>query len=264
MFQDRAPRAEGILLAVLYLMLILSISVMYPCFAQSADPFLSAPAPSPDPFRSAPVAAPPKTAPRTYAPRRPEPAEPVLVPRAAYPAPVDPEIAAWQGVAQSTDVRDFEAYLVRFPQGRFAEAARTRLAALRPQAPPAAPMPSSPNASPAGLITPGLRELRRTVARETERHVASSWNSSRTGGGTDCVGEDVPELTISSAPQHGAVRFVQTEDKPGACPNRIRVMGVFYKAHPGFTGQDQFTYERKGNWRTNGLDRYVRVIVTVQ
>src|SRR4051812_18947023 len=121
-----------------------------PSFAQSPDPFISAPAPGTDPFRSAPTAVPTKPAPRiNAAPRRSSTPELVLVPRAVDPMPVDPEVLAWQGIAQSTNASDFESYLTRYPQSRFSEAARTRLVALRPPPPSAPPtIPTAPTVVP--------------------------------------------------------------------------------------------------------------------
>src|SRR5205823_11066847 len=73
---------------------------------------------------------------------------------ASSPAPtmIDPELLFWQTIANNGTQADFEEYLRRYPQGRFAGLARTRLAALQappaisPTAPPIAAEPAPPPA----------------------------------------------------------------------------------------------------------------------
>jgi formylglycine-generating enzyme required for sulfatase activity len=70
-------------------------------------------------------------------------------PAAAAPAAQgDRELAFWESIRNSADPREFEAYLQRYPDGTFADLARTRLESLRTAAvPPRRPAP--PGASPA-------------------------------------------------------------------------------------------------------------------
>jgi len=67
----------------------------------------------------------------------------VATPVAAPPAPaVDPELVFWQSVENSSSAADFDEYLRKFPDGRFAGLARNRLASLQVPAPAPAPPPS--------------------------------------------------------------------------------------------------------------------------
>jgi hypothetical protein len=91
------------------------------------------------------------------------------------PFPADAELLYWQSVAATGTAADYEAYLKQYPQGRFVDLARNRLAALKPaleRAPtpekPAAPVQPAANrlprphtlaehcATPTGL--PGIRQ----------------------------------------------------------------------------------------------------------
>jgi hypothetical protein len=104
--------------------------------AQKPDPFLSA----------APPAA--ATAPgfKPSAARAPKPSsygEPARAPQAPDTPPIDAELSAWQAIVQSRNATDFESFLSRFPQGRFAESARAQLVVLRPSPQPVAPAPGS-------------------------------------------------------------------------------------------------------------------------
>lgn len=49
---------------------------------------------------------------------------------AVVTAPENNEIAAWQAIAQSTDLKDFQAYLAKYPQGIYADSARVKLQQL--------------------------------------------------------------------------------------------------------------------------------------
>lgn len=55
----------------------------------------------------------------------------------------DRETIYWQSVNDSTDAKDFDAYLKLYPNGHFVDIARNRLAALRPR-PESAPRPVQP------------------------------------------------------------------------------------------------------------------------
>jgi hypothetical protein len=228
------------------------------CLAQKPDPFLSAAPPIPERPRSPPATAPVKPRSRAQAPLSSSEAEATRPPQM-----IDAELSTWQAIAQSANAIDFDSYLTRFPQGRFVEAARARLAALRPSQ-PAAPSPGSANAFSAVLLTPSQHtEVRKVITREIESHMTSSRSYAGGGrNGNDCVLIELPQLTLAVSPRHGTATFQQTEEKPQPCPNSIRVMGVFYKPHPGFVGEDQFTFMRKGNW--GNLDRYVTIKITVQ
>lgn len=56
------------------------------------------------------------------------------VPAASPAASAEPEVAFWSSITSSSDPRDFEAYLARYPEGTFAPLARNRLEALRSNA----------------------------------------------------------------------------------------------------------------------------------
>jgi hypothetical protein len=58
-------------------------------------------------------------------------------PSVAAASPADKERAYWDGVKDSKDASDFEAYLARFPDGTYADIARDRMARLRSNAAPA-------------------------------------------------------------------------------------------------------------------------------
>lgn len=49
---------------------------------------------------------------------------------AVVTAPEDNEIAAWQAIARSTNLTDFQAYLAKYPQGIYADSARVKLQQL--------------------------------------------------------------------------------------------------------------------------------------
>src|SRR6266851_2553712 len=106
-----APRKLLTWLAVLANLLVIG-----PCFAQSSDPFRSAPVTAPEGFRSAPAPIPGKP---TRSPRpTPRQEQTTQEPVAVLPSP-DLESSAWQAIATSSKAEDFEEYLRRFPQGRF-------------------------------------------------------------------------------------------------------------------------------------------------
>jgi Skp family chaperone for outer membrane proteins len=67
------------------------------------------------------------------------------------------ELAYWTSIAQSQDPRDFDEYLVKYPDGAFAGLARRRLESLRPTA---APRPAS---------QPAARGTTRLVAVDLQR-----------------------------------------------------------------------------------------------
>jgi hypothetical protein len=242
----------------------LAAAGMTPCMAQSPDGFRSAPSATPDPFRSAPAATPAKPVSRPASRQRDREIEPRLEPAVATP-PIDAELSSWQAINTSNNVADFEAFLTRFPQSRFNDLARNRIAVLRPPVPATAvtaALPPSPAAAPSSP-TGQSREIQRSVPRDTESRAAMSWNSSQYPRGSNCVSNGLPVLTIVDPPKSGTVRFDTAVHKPPQCPNEIQVTAAFYKPRPGFIGQDQFSYIVKSNYAA-GLDRRVRVTVTVQ
>lgn len=122
-------------------------------------------------------------------------------------------------------------------------------------------------------IAQSQRQVSRTVLHDTETLVAASadyWSTTPSPY-MNCVTEVIPEVSVVSQPQHGTVRFdvgeVNTPDTKvlqTQCPNPFKAARVYYRPTPGFTGTDQFTYRRKGSYRTNGVDLSITVNVVVQ
>ena len=75
------------------------------------------------------------------------PGESATVSVPTTPAP-DPEMVAWQAVENSNSLAALQQFLTEFPSGRYAAAARVKLAALRPAA-PAVEGPAAPATRPA-------------------------------------------------------------------------------------------------------------------
>lgn len=98
----------------------------------------------------------------------PAPGEPAPVPDPG-PAPGSAaalEIAFWEAIADSTDPRDFEDYLARYPGGTFRSLAERRLASLRPADPEAPEADASPEAAPeAPAFRPSRAQIRDAQAR---------------------------------------------------------------------------------------------------
>jgi hypothetical protein len=116
-----------------------------------------------------------------------------------------------------------------------------------------------------------------TVTRNTEYRVRAFSNKSQlthTFGGREnlvsqltyplCRDDVLPEVRLSKPPSHGTVRLVVGKTQPLYCPNLIRGIVLFYKPAAGFVGRDKFTVERKGDYRSNGLDQEFTFVVTVK
>lgn len=83
---------------------------------------------SPPPADTTAVA--PNTAPPPAgSPPNTPPASPVAAPA---PPSIDTDLLFWQSISESNNMADFAEYLRKYPQGRFADLARNRIAALRP------------------------------------------------------------------------------------------------------------------------------------
>ena len=92
----------------------------------------------------------------------------------ALPAPASPgssspgaedgaaELAFWNSVQTSTDMRDFTAYLAQYPQGRFIALARNRLDRLQRDA-------ALPSGTPAPVLVPSLTPKQTLTAAEAPR-----------------------------------------------------------------------------------------------
>lgn len=239
--------------AVGFALIGLSVLLAAPCMAQSPDPFRSAPPPASDSLRSRPIAIPAKPASRPPVPRPS---------REAEPPPADPESVLWQTIAASNNPADLEGYLERFPQGRFVNLARSRLAVLRPPSPAAAIVPSAPAPSPAAPPSAQPVRLDRTVPHDIESRLAN-YSSFLPPTTPYCRAYLLPALTIMAPPTNGTVRFDTVQVKPPECANSIEATAVFYKPRPGFLGNDQFSFVRKGDGLTLGFDRRISVVVTV-
>ncbi len=109
------------------------------------------------------------------------------------------------------------------------------------------------------------------IAANTEALVGrwGNWHYDYPGG--PCTSDGIPQVQIVSRPQNGVVRVeeadVNTPDakiKDSPCPNPFRGVRIYYRPNPGFIGTDQFVYTRKGDWLTNGYDRFTTDTITVQ
>jgi uncharacterized caspase-like protein len=85
---------------------------------------------------------------------RAEPA-PAATPAPKPEDPANAEIALWNSVQGSSDPRDFDVYLRRYPNGQFAELARRRLEAARPAVAARQPAPRDQAASTDSKAQPG-------------------------------------------------------------------------------------------------------------
>ena len=113
-------------------------------------------------------------------------------------------------------------------------------------------------------------QLRRNVPRDMETRVSSAanWRQRRVG---QCTASSIPALEIVTPPKHGTVRFVTTDvgvPRGSGCTNSIYGQAVFYRPDSGFTGQDQFTYNRPAeamafNWLGPPAGQ-ITMIVTVR
>lgn len=122
------------------------------------------------------VQAPPAVAPAPV-PVVPTPAVPT--PGVAAPPSEALDLAFWTSIQNSRDPRDYEAYLLTYPQGRFAALARIRIEQLRTAAaptPPATPPAPDPVADPraraeleqARALAEELRRQQEALARQQE------------------------------------------------------------------------------------------------
>jgi hypothetical protein len=218
----------------------------------------------PDPFRSAPApVAPSKRGPPS------RPAEPMPEPTVIAPPPqppsvapaLDPEAALWQSIAGSDRTADFEEYLRRYPAGAHVALAQERIRSLQRPGKPATPT-GSPTQLPGGERV-WTSEIRNTVPQNTEGRVAFSWNLGRNSN-SYCISDGFPELIIQTNPKNGTVRLAATEGMATSCTNLIQGIGIYYRPHVGFSGQDELVYRRKGNTASNGWDTLVTVKVTVK
>ncbi len=106
------------------------------------------------------------------------------------------------------------------------------------------------------------------VTKNTEYRVRAFSNKSqliRTFGGREnldsqltyplCRDDVLPEVQLSKPPSHGTARLVVGKTQPLYCPNLVKGIVLLYKPAPGFIGRDKFTVERKGGYRSKGLDK---------
>jgi len=79
------------------------------------------------------------------------------------PPQADAEVVFWQSVAASNDPKDFNEYLSKYPDGRFAGLARNRLAALRSSPTANPPLPVSPPPAVTGKCGTSDEQIMRPV-----------------------------------------------------------------------------------------------------
>jgi protein-disulfide isomerase len=109
-------------------------------------------------------------------------------PAAAQGSTVNMEAVFWQSIERSTVAADFRAYLNKFPDGVFAELARTRIAALEP----AVPRDSSETASPRSDAAP-------SAAREsaTTDNPSPAVVSKVSATGVPYIGDDAAPVVMT-------------------------------------------------------------------
>jgi hypothetical protein len=119
---------------------------------------------------------------------------------AAVPgAPSDPETVFWQSIMNTGTPAELELFLRQFPQGRFAELARVRLAALR--APPTAAAglglagPGQRSATPEGDVPPGQGG----TAAQGQQGQSQGGTASGTGGDT-AQGSENRRFAVANIP----------------------------------------------------------------
>jgi hypothetical protein len=105
------------------------------------------------------------------------------------------------------------------------------------------------------------RQLRRIVPRDVETRVtwSSTWTVNADG---TCTGAAIVPLTLMTSPKHGTVRFDVGDIRERNCPNSTRGAIVLYKPNPGFVGEDEFVYQRAGDFQTTAST--VDVLINVQ
>ena len=108
------------------------------------------------------------------------------------PAPTNPEIELvfWQSIGDSTDARDFEAYLEQFPNGTFRTLAQVRMEALNRSAARAARRPSRSTRSDTGRSTENAEG--RAVERQAQRRRPSPPPPRRPGPACEIPGYPTP------------------------------------------------------------------------
>jgi hypothetical protein len=188
----------------------------------------------PDPFQSAAPPTPrpairPRTAPALEAPAPP-------------PARPDPEATLWRTAVASDSRADFEAYLRAYPNGQYAQAARSRIAALTPAlVPPAAIAPAPPPPVPAQPAPAGALIV--AAGQELLVRAHQQWNGA-------CIADESPEVAIVAPPSGGSVQVREGSNLVGNTTSgnaicngmRLRGAGVYYRARADFRGLDRFEY----------------------
>lgn len=120
------------------------------------------------------------------------------------------ELTFWESIKDSPHAGDYEAYLKAYPNGRFAELARTRIERLRaaapkPEAAPPRPAPAAPAAPPAERARPAPAPAAPAAPAAPER--------TRTAPPT-------PAATAAEKPSGGVASATEIKDCP-ACPALI-------------------------------------------
>jgi hypothetical protein len=198
-------------------------------------------------------AAPKVPSPPAVSPLSTMPASPVA---ATAPPPIDPEMVFWQSIAASTNSADFEEYLRRYPQGRFAGLARNRLAALNVGRPPGSPEAAFPSYAREVNVTRSA-----TSGDESALAYTGSWNSKT------CTA--VPAVvTIAKPGSYGTARVVDAEEiltastpgsgLTGSCAGKtIASHKIMYLSNPDFHGTDVVVYT------TQSVATFIRGTITV-
>ncbi|GAB2174697.1 caspase family protein [Dongia sp. agr-C8] len=134
----------------------------------------------------------------------PAPAEaPKAAVNTSAPANIEIEKAVWDGIKDSKQASDFQAYLDQYPNGIFAQVAKSRVASLGAGAPreqpalpavePAAVAIPAPEPAPAPVPAPEIQEASTTDAPQAEAVAAepASDQMLRDSRGVDCKVKDL-------------------------------------------------------------------------
>jgi hypothetical protein len=116
---------------------------------------------------------------------------------------VDLDALFWESVRNSKNPKDFSAYLLKFPQGVFAEIARNRLAELNA-------LPPAPGGAPAnpGLLN-ALSTLAKSLDQKTRDDAAAGYQAGK------------PHKAIAANPLNGGISWVSGEDSEQSAEDAV-------------------------------------------
>jgi Caspase domain len=116
---------------------------------------------------------------------------------------VDLDALFWESVRNSKNPKDFSAYLLKFPQGVFAEIARNRLAELNALPPAPAGAPANP-----GLVN-ALATLAKSLDQKIRDDAAAGYQAGK------------PHKAIAANPLNGGISWVSGEDSEQSAEDAV-------------------------------------------